>query len=255
MRVDVNAFLGGYPFRKVPGTAPADLLLAMDRCRINTAWVSHLPGIFWKDPTEGNAWLYQTVIRQDRFRPVPCVHPGLANWQEELESARRHRAPAARVDPTVQGLDPVGPEMRRLAVGAGALGMPLLMAVRFEDARQRHPVDSSAELPPAAVRAVVRNDPGVRVIVTHADRGFIEEVHFSLTPEESSRIWWDISWIWGPPEDHLALLLETIGASRFLFGTGQPLRIPEVGVAKLDLLDMSQADRQAIEHGNARALD
>ncbi len=255
MRIDVNAFLGGYPFRKVPGTTPADLLLAMDRCRVNTAWVSHLPGIFWKDPTEGNAWLYETVIRQDRFRPVPCVHPGLANWQQELESARRHRAPALRVDPTVQGIDPVGAEMRRLAVGAGEVGVPLLLAVRFEDGRQRHPIDGSAELPPAAVRAIVRSDPGVRVIVTHADRGFIEEVHFSLTPEESSRIWWDISWIWGPPEDHLALLLETIGAARFLFGTGQPLRIPEVSVAKLELLDLSQADREAIHHRNAASLD
>lgn len=255
MRIDVNAFLGGYPFRKVPGTSPADLLLAMDRCRINTAWVSHLPGIFWQDPTEGNAWLYETVRRQDRFRPVPCVHPGLANWQEELQSAKRHRVPAVRVDPTVQGIDPVGAEMRRLAVGAGEVGIPLLMAVRFEDARQRHPIDGSTELPPGAVRALVRTDPGVRVIVTHADRGFIEEVHFSLTPEESSRIWWDISWIWGPPEDHLALLLETIGPARFLFGTGQPLRIPEVSVAKLDLLDLPQADRQAIEHGNAKVFD
>ena len=160
-----------------------------------------------------------------------------------------------RVDPTVQGIDPVGAEMRRLAVGAGEVGIPLLLAVRFEDARQRHPIDGSTELPPGAVRALVRTDPGVRVIVTHADRGFIEEVHFSLTPEESSRIWWDISWIWGPPEDHLALLLETIGPARFLFGTGQPLRIPEVSVAKLDLLDLPQADRQAIEHGNAKVFD
>jgi hypothetical protein len=38
-------------------------------------------------------------------------------------------------------------------------------------------------------------------------------VHWGLTPEERRLVWWDISWIWGPPEDHLALLLETIGAT------------------------------------------
>jgi hypothetical protein len=90
--------------------------------------------------------------------------------------------------------------------------------------------------------------------VTHADRPFIEEVHFGSTPGEAERIWWDICWIWGPPEDHLQTLLGTIGASRFVLGTGQPLRLPENAGAKLDLLDISAAGRTAIESGNVRTL-
>ncbi len=132
--------------------------------------------------------------------------------------------------------------------------MPLMLAVRFEDGRQRHPNDSAAELPAAAVRALIRSDARVRLVVTHADRPFIEEVHFGSTPEEAQRIWWDISWVWGPPEDHLQTLLGTIGPARFVFGTGQPLRIPENGVAKLDLLDLEPGARIAIESGNATRL-
>jgi predicted TIM-barrel fold metal-dependent hydrolase len=128
-----------------------------------------------------------------------------------------------------------------------------MLAVRLEDGRQRHPNDHAAELPAAAVRALVRADAAVRVVVTHADRPFIEEVHFGSTPEEARRIWWDISWIWGPPEDHLETLLENVGSARFLFGSGQPLRIPENAVAKLDLLDIDTAEREAIESGNAAA--
>ena len=143
---------------------------------------------------------------------------------------------------------------RRYFVGLFTLTMPLMLAVRFEDGRQRHPIDQSGELPAAAVRALVRSDPRTRVLVTHADRGFIEETHWSLTPEESSRIWWDICWIWGPPEDHLQLLIETIGPARFVLGTGMPLRIPETPIARLDLLDLSPADRAAIDRGNAEAL-
>jgi len=71
------------------------------------------------------------------------------------------------------------------------------------------------------------------------------------TPEEAARLWWDVSWIWGPPEDHLATLLETIGVHRFVFGTGQPLRLPETSVAKLDLLDLATEQRAAIESENA----
>jgi predicted TIM-barrel fold metal-dependent hydrolase len=128
------------------------------------------------------------------------------------------------------------------------------MSVRLEDARQRHPNDRAAELPPWAVRTLVRSDPGLRLIVTHADRPFVEEVHFGSTPEEASRILWDICWIWGPPEDHLETLLRTVGIERFVFGTGQPLRLPENSVAKLDLLDLNPDQRRAIESDNVLAL-
>lgn len=255
MRIDVNTYLGGYPFRRVPGTSPESLSRALAAGSVAHAWVSHLPAIFWRDPTEGNPWLRDTVAREPRFRAVPCVHPGLANWQDELDAAVRTHAVAVRVDPTVQGIDPVGGAMRELGAACGERGLPVYLTVRFEDGRQKHPIDASVELPPAAVRMLVRTDPAVRVVVTNADRTFIEEVHWSLTPDESSRVWWDIAWVWGPPEDHLALLLETMGSARFLLGSGQPLRLAETPVARLDLLELDTAQRRAIEADNATSLE
>lgn len=253
MRVDVNAFLGSYLFAKVPGTAPADVLAAMNRVKIDEAWVTHLPGLFWRDPAAGNAWLYETCRATPRLHPVPAVHPGLANWSEVLREAVAHGAPAIRCDPCHFALAPSGPEMIALAAAAGSAGRPLLLAVRLEDSRQRHPNDVTPELPAHAVRALIRSHPAVRLVVTHADRGFIEEVHFGSAPEEARRIWWDISWIWGPPEEHLATVLRTVGPERFVFGTGQPLRLPEAAIAKLDLLDIAPEHRAAIESRNARA--
>jgi hypothetical protein len=254
MRIDVNAFLGAYPFRRVPGTSPEALLAAMDRIGIDEAWVTHLPGIFWRDPHEGNAWLLDTAGRHPRLRPVPAIQPEIAGWDEVLRAALAARAPVVRSDPTFYGVAPAGSGMRAVAAACGAAGVPLMLAVRLEDGRQRHPHDAAGELPAAAVRALIRSDPKVRLVVTHADRPFIEEVHFGLTPEEAGRLWWDISWVWGPPEDHLQTLLATIGPERFVFGTGQPLRIPENGVAKLDLLDLDERSRAAIESENAGRL-
>ena len=48
--------------------------------------------------------------------------------------------------------------------------------------------------------------------------------------------------------------VRTVGVERFVLGTGQPLRIPENAIAKLDLLDLPQPDRTAVESGNARRL-
>ena len=254
MRIDVSAFLGAYPWRRVPGTSSEALLAAMARTGIDAAWVSHLPSFFWRDPMEGNAWLHDAAAIDERLAPVPSVHPGLPGWEAELDLAVARGVPAVRADPTWFGLDPGGRAMASLARACGAAGMPLMLAVRLEDGRQRHPNDRADELPPWAVRALVRADPAVRLIVTHAERTFVEEVHFGATPEEAARVWWDIAWVWGPPEDHLESLLETIGPARFVFGTGQPLRIPENSIAKLDLLDLTADARAAIESVNAARL-
>ena len=253
MRIDVNCFLGSYPFRKVPGTSPAALLSAMDRVGIDQAWVSHLPSVFWSDPAAGNEWLLKTCVTHNRFRPVLAVHPGLAGWEGVVANALESGAPAVRCDPTFYGIDPSGREMKSLVERCAAERVPLVLAVRLEDGRQRHPNDRAAELPPWAVRALVRHAP-VQLLITHADRGFVEEVHFGSTPEESERMWWDICWIWGPPEDHLQTLLSTIGYKRFVLGTGQPLRLPESSLAKLDLLDLSGEQRTAIESDTAASL-
>jgi predicted TIM-barrel fold metal-dependent hydrolase len=250
MRIDVNTFVGAFPWRRVPGTSVAAVLAAMGRTRVDQAWISHLPGILWRDPMEGNDWLYEAAARESRLRPVAAVHPGLPGWEREVERARELGAAAVRCDPTWYAIAPGGGSMAALAQACGAASVPLQLAVRFEDGRQRHPLDRADELPPWCIRHLVRSDAAVRIVVTHADRPFIEEVHFGSTPDEASRIWWDLCWVWGPPEDHLETLLRTIGPERFVFGTGQPLRLPENAVAKLDLLDLPASAREAIESRN-----
>jgi predicted TIM-barrel fold metal-dependent hydrolase len=251
--VDVNTFVGPYPFRYVPGTGLAHLTASMARLGIDTAWVSHLPSVFWRDPMEGNDWLLQATSDMAAVAAVPAIHPGLPGWEAELDRLARLPIPAVRCDSAYYGLDPVGEEVQALIHGCAGHDVPLLAAVRLEDGRQRHPHDGAPELTAAAVRSWLRMDDGARVVVTHADRAFIEEVHFGSTPSEASRVWWDVSWVWGPPEDHLQLLLETVGIDRFVFGTGQPLRLPEAALAKLDLLELSVEDRDRITSGNVLA--
>jgi hypothetical protein len=77
----------------------------------------------------------------------------------------------------------------------------------------------------------------VRIVVTAAGREFIEEVHWGLTPAERELVFWDISWIWGPPTDDLSHLLRSIGADRFVLGTMWPLRLAQTPRANLALVE------------------
>ena len=252
--IDVSAFVGGYPYRHLDDPSPAWLLKQMDRLAIDQAWVAYLPALLYRDTGTATPELLRLLKpHKERLLPVPTLHPALPKWEDDLNSAAAAGAPAIRVHPTWLGIDPAGGEMRVLAAAAGAAGMPILLQVRMEDLRQRHPLDQAGDLPTAAVRALVRSDAQVKLIISHAERSFIEEVHWGLTPEESRRILWDIAWVWGPPEDHLALLIETMGIERFTLGTGMPLRIPDTPFARLDLLDLRNGQRQRILSGNLQA--
>jgi hypothetical protein len=248
--IDINAFLGTYPFRDIGEWTPTTLLAEMEQLGITESWISWLPAVFWRDPAAGNAHLYLVAREEPRLKPVPAVHPGMPRWQEAVADAAALHAPCLRCDPLFYGMAPGSAEISSLIAVAAEVQLPLMMAVRLEDVRQRHPNDQTPDLTPAMVRGMIRSHPHARLIITHADREFIEQVHFGATPDEASRILWDISCIWGPPEDHLEILLETVGISRFTFGTGAPLRLAETSIAKLDLLPLGADDRLRIEAGN-----
>src|SRR5215467_1654406 len=249
--IDVNTFIGPYPFREVPHPEPEALVRVLDREGIEGAWVGHLPSAFHRDPTAGNASLYGALRPfTGRLRPVPAIRPDWPNWTSALATAREQGAPAVRVYPSQWGLAPGGgaaTSLRELAVASGEAGLALLLTVRFEDLRQRHPMDSAGDLAAATVRSLARAGEAVRLVVTAASREMIEEVHWGLTPEEQRRVFWDISWVWGPPEDHLSKLFRTIGANRFVFGTQWPLRLVQTPTANLDLLADDVADATLAE--------
>lgn len=236
MTIDVHTWIGGYPFRDVPHPDPEVLVRVLEREGIQGAWVGHLPSAFWRDPSTANDALVKTLEPwADTLRGVPCVRPDWPQWERELRTAAE-RADAIRAYPPQWGLSPHDHAMLELASAAGDLGLVLVLTTRFEDARQRHWMDSAGDLSGAAVRSLARASDRVHVIVCAASRGLIEEVHWGLTPAERARVWWDISWLWGPPEDDLAHLLRTCGSDRFVYGSAWPLRLTQTPRANLALL-------------------
>ena len=235
--IDVNALIGPYPFRFVPHPDADVLVRVLEREELRGAWVGHLPSVFYRDVNTGNAQLYTALAPfADRLRPVPTIRPDWPDWHRALQTARDAGAPAVRAYPPHWQLGPGDRRLTELALACGELRMALVLTVRFEDVRQRHPLDVAGDLQAAAVRALARAGKNVRLIVTAAGREFIEEVHWGLTPDEQRCVFWDFSWVWGPPEDHLAKLFRSIGSERFVFGTHWPLRLTQNPRANLDLL-------------------
>ena len=235
--IDCAAYVGGYPFRHLPHPDAEVLVRVLRREGLTGAWVGYLPAPWQRDPVAGNdALLAALEPHREVLRPAPVVRPDWPRWERLLRDLVEQGAPAIRAYPMHWGMGPHDASMRALALACGDLQVPLLLTVRFEDLRQRSALDVAGDLTAAHVRSLARAGARVRLVVTGAGRELLEETHWSLTREEQTRVFWDFAWIWGPPEDHFAHLLRTVGAERFVYGTHWPLRLTQNPRANLELL-------------------
>ena len=235
--LDVNTFIGGYPFRHIPHPEPEVLVRVLAREGVAQAWVGHLPSAFHRDPSAGNAELLAALAPHAAvLRPAPIVRPDWPGWRDALGALVQAGVPAIRAYPQLWGMAAGDTRLQELGAACARAGVALVLTVRFEDLRQRHPLDVAGDLSAAHVRELVRSGCGARVVVTAAGREFIEEVHWGLTPVERAQVLFDFSWVWGPPSDELATLFRTIGSDRFVYGTMWPLRLTQGARANLALL-------------------
>lgn len=237
--VDVNTFIGPYPYRHVPHPDPDVLARVLAREGVAQAWVGHLPSAFHRDPSHGNAELYALLEPLGgTLVPVPTIRPDWPGWEEQLGRAIERGARAVRTYPQHYGFAPGDACLTALARAVAACRGTLILTVRFEDSRQRHQIDSAGDLSAAHVRELARAGTGARLLVTAAGRDTIEEVHWGLTPAERSCVHYDMSWIWGPPADDLLHLARTVGADRLVYGSMWPLRLSQLPRANIALLEL-----------------
>ncbi|HEX4936104.1 MAG TPA: hypothetical protein VFV33_23145 [Gemmatimonadaceae bacterium] len=257
--LDVNTFIGGYPFRHLPHPDPEVLVRVLAREGIARAWVGHLPTAFHRDPSAGNAELISRLApHREVLLPAPVVRPDWPGWRDALQALAEGGAAAIRAYPQLWGFGAGDGRLCELAVACARAGVPLVLTVRFEDVRQRHPFDVAGDLSAAHVRELVRavaresrpNDRPARIVVTAAGRELVEEVHWGLTPAERALVFFDFSWIWGPPSDELATLFRTVGSERFVYGTMWPLRLTQGARANLALLPAELQHRRLCDAGS-----
>lgn len=253
--IDVTCWIGGYPFRHVPHPDPQTLVRVLEREGFAGGWVGHLPGAFHRDTVPSNDMLYRALTpHRDMLFPAPIVRPDWPGWEQQLRTAVNEGAPAVRGYPAQWGLGGSGP-MADLAYACGEAGVVLHLTVRFEDLRQRHHLDTSGDLTAAVVRHLARlPNSRCKLMLAGAGRELLEEIHWGLTPEEQTRVWYDWHWIWGPPEEHFSHLIDTVGAERLAWSSWWPLRLTQQARALVDLLPPRLAvDTQKFADGRSIA--
>src|SRR5215510_3539023 len=86
MIIDTNVNLSRWPFRRLAGDQPADLVARLRKQNVTQAWAGSFDGIFHRDISAANTRLTQDcrTYGQGFLLPFGSVNPKLPDWQEDL---------------------------------------------------------------------------------------------------------------------------------------------------------------------------
>ena len=250
MLIDVNTYLGHWPFRQLRGNTVAALLRRMDRCGIERALVGSLDAVCYRDVLPANeALARQTRRYRDRLLPVATLNPRYPGWREDLRRcAEEGQMGGLRLYPQYHGYELTEARGLELIDAAVALDWVVQVPMRLEDRRQRHVLDVARDLTGAELVAVVQARPGVRWIFLEALG--LEGVQFPANAEYLV----EISRMTAVLQRNIQAFAAAAGEGHLAFGTGMPLKVPEPALLKLEVLDAPKRVREGIAWRNAARL-
>ncbi|HEX2036470.1 MAG TPA: amidohydrolase family protein [Chloroflexota bacterium] len=254
MIVDANCAVGHWPFRRLWTTTAEGLLRLLDRAAIDRALVAHTHGVFYRDPHQSNAELYEAVRpHRDRLIPLACLNPDYAGWEDDLRQCVEEWGMAGlRLYPTYHRYDLAGDAAASLLAEAEGRRLPVSIGCAFEDPRQRHPMDTAPDVTEHQLGAAVRRFPQVRFLITNAPLATMEMV-VHHTPQAGNAVF-DTSAVTGPLAGTIERAYALLGPRRLLLGSHAPFKYPEVARLRLQFLDLDAATRAAVEGRNALDL-
>lgn len=240
--VDVNAYLGEYPFRPILYRSAQELVEQMKRYRISQAWVSSIRAIFEDDPRESNRELLNELARYPQLKPVAVINPAMANWRRAFEEAVRSGIHAIKLHPNYHRYALSSSRASELLNEAGRVEMPVIIQLRIQDERTQNPAmivgDSDVD---RAIEAA-KDAPRTKVILGGVK--WSELVRIASAVRSSPNLWIDISSL--ERVDELREAVKMVGSEKLLFGTHAPFYYIASAVFKVEMSNISEAKRMEI---------
>jgi len=249
MIIDINAYVGHWPFRRLPARSAAEVMELMDGAGVDVAVVSSLNSVLYADPHEGNLELLDDVRRYGgRFVPLCVLNPRYPGWDDDLEECIDSGFKGIRLCPQYHNYLLSDDDCLKLAMRAVELNLPISIPVRLRDGRGRHWMDSARDVATPEVERLATKLPNLRIVLLESsDVVKTTLVKYENVFFETSRM---TSIIGGEIKD----LIQSVGASRVVFGSGMPLKYVSPALLKIKLLKEGEDVKERILWRNSSDL-
>jgi predicted TIM-barrel fold metal-dependent hydrolase len=253
MIIDVNVTLSRWPFRRLAGDEPAELVSRLRNRGVTQAWAGSFDGIFHKDIAGVNSRLAADCRThgQGFLLPFGSINPKLPDWQEDLRRCHEeHKMPGIRLHPNYHQYDLKDPVFAELLKLAAARGLVVELALCMEDERTQ---PALMHVPPVDLTSLadrVKAEPTLRLVVVNCypqlELGELQR----LVP--AGKVYLDLSMVEGV--GGVARLVENVSLERVLFGSNFPLFYLESAFLKVKESGLSDTQKEAVYAENARRL-
>ncbi len=273
MLIDINSYVGHWPFKQLKFNTCAARLEVMNKYGVALSVVSSLNGIFYKNTQSANEELYSELKSEsrfsDRFIPFAVINPIYAGWRDDLdECVTKMGMKGIRVYPQYHDYGITDPALLELVKVARDRGLPVAIDIRMVDSRQRSWMDIPLYDYNAAVKKdiitkewslqnivpLVREIPDANyMIVNVANSIGLNDKDLELF--RKTNILFDTSGRVMMADNSLSELIKRFGKEKFAFGTHSPVLDYLTALLRIESMSSAEADdetRELLRSGNAK---
>ena len=251
--IDVNINLGRWPLRRLRFDDTAGLVSMLRRQGVTQAWTGSFESLLHKDMAGVNARLADECRREGAGVLIPfgSVNPKLPDWEEDLRRCVEvHRMPGLRLYPNYHGYKLDDPVFARLLGMAAEHGLLVELALIMEDERMMHPLLRVPPTDPAPLAAVLKQAPGLRLVLVNALRALRDKALVDLVSAGNVAI--EIAMM--DAVNGVGDLVAKLPPGRVLFGSYAPLFYFESAALKLQESPLTDEQLRAVRFESARRL-
>ncbi len=273
MLIDINSYVGHWPFKQLKFNTCASRLEVMNKYGVTVSVVSSLNGIFYKNTQSANEELYGELKSESRFSgrfiPFAVINPIYAGWRDDLEMCvTKMGMKGIRVYPQYHDYEITDPSLLELVSVARDRRLPVAIDIRMVDSRQRSWMDIplydynapvkkdiiSKEWSLKNIVPLVREIPDAKYMIVNVANsiGLNDE---DLELFRKTNILFDTSGRVMMADNSLSELIKRFGKEKFAFGTHSPVLDYLTARLRIESMSSAEADdetRELLRSGNAK---
>ncbi|MDP3468417.1 MAG: amidohydrolase family protein [Daejeonella sp.] len=265
MLIDINAYVGHWPFMQLKHNTCDALHERMNKFGVDISVISNLNGIFYKNTQSANEELFGEIKSKakfrDRFIPFAVINPIYAGWRDDLDFCiNKFGFKGVRIYPKYHDFEILDPACIELVKRVRDYGLPVAFNFRMVDSRQRSWIDTAyvkdnviREWNFKNILPIIKAVPDAKyMILNFANAAALNAEEMTLV--KNADLLFDTS---GRTITNMSDFLKIYGFDKFAFGTHSPILDYLTGLLRIESLGQEEADdalKEMLRFGNAKKI-